>query len=114
MLYDTHCHPNYTKQKDIKEILKSFKQENKEAFLNAVGTNFETIKDCINFAKDYDFIYASIWIHPSDIDLEANIGEVIKKLEEIYLENKQFIIWIWECWLDYHYLSKNLEKKKDK
>jgi len=112
MLYDTHCHPNYTKQKNIKQILKTFKQENKEGFLNAVWTNFDTIKDCIKFAKEYDFVFASIWIHPSDIDLDENIDDEIKKLETIYLENKQYIIWIWECWLDYHYLSKNIEEKE--
>jgi len=115
MLYDTHCHPNYTKQKDIKQILKSFKKENKEAFLNAVWTNFETIKDCIKLANENDFIFASIWIHPSDIDLNADIEKEIEKLEKIYLENKTKIIWIWECWLDYFHINENkIEKIKQK
>lgn len=112
MLYDTHCHPNYTKQKNIKEILESFKKENKEAFLNAVWTNFETISDCLKLSKQYDFIYVSIWIHPSDIDLNLDLEEQINKLEKIYLENSKYIIWIWECWLDYFHLSKNDEIRK--
>ena len=75
-------------------------------------TNFETIFDCIKLARENDFIFASIWIHPSDINLDLKINEQINKLENIYLENSKYIIWIWECWLDYFHLSKNQEIRK--
>lgn len=109
MLYDTHCHPNNTKQKDINQILETFKNENNEGFLNAVWTNFDTIKDCINLAKNNNFIFASIWIHPSDININLVLETEIKKLEKIYIENSEYIIWIWECWLDYFHLNENIE-----
>lgn len=114
MLYDTHCHPNYTKQKDISQIFKNFKEENNEAFLNAVWTNDSTNKECINLATNNNFIFASIWYHPSDITLESDLKQDIQKLEKIYLENKDNIIWIWECWLDYFNLNKNIDIKIQK
>lgn len=112
MLYDTHCHPNYIKQKDIKQILETFKKENTEGFLNAIWTNFKTISKCIKLAKENDFVFSSIWIHPSNIDINVNVEEIINKLEKIYLENKEYIIWIWECWLDYFHLDKDEKIKK--
>lgn len=118
MLYDTHCHPNYTKQKDISKILKSFKENHIEAFLNAVWTNSKTNQECIDLSKNNNFVFACIWYHPWDIDLKANMKQEIQKLENLYLENKDYIVWIWECWLDYFHLDKNisieLQKEKQK
>jgi Tat protein secretion system quality control protein TatD with DNase activity len=36
MLFDTHCHPNLSKDNNKIEIIKNFFEENKEGFLNFI------------------------------------------------------------------------------
>jgi Tat protein secretion system quality control protein TatD with DNase activity len=60
MLYDTHCHPNLAKQKNKDEIIKTFKRENPEGFLNIIGTNLETCEVVIKTATEYDFVFCSV------------------------------------------------------
>lgn len=113
MLYDTHCHPYLQKDKTKKDILKTFKTENPEGFLNSIWTNLETSLEAIQEARENNFVKASIWIHPCDIhwlDLEKSI----EKLENIYLENKDYIVAIWECGLDYYRLKAENDKKIQK
>ena len=103
MLYDTHCHPYLQKDKSKTDILKTFNDQNPEGFLNSIWTNLETSLEAIKEAKENNFVRASIWIHPSDVhwlNLEKSIGT----LEKLYLENKEYIVAIWECGLDYYRL----------
>ena len=115
MLYDTHCHIDLAKDKNWYEIIKTFKENNREGFLNIIWTNIKSSKNLIKTTKEFDFIYMSIWIHPSDINKYPSIEEAIQELEDLYLSNKEKIIWIWECWLDYFRIAKNnIEKEKNK
>jgi len=109
MLYDTHCHPYLAKIKDKNDIIKAFGEQNPIGFLNSIWTNLETSKEAINEARQYDFVKASIWIHPCDID-ELDLEKTIETLEKLYLENKDYIIAIWECWLDYYRLKAENDK----
>jgi len=104
MLYDTHCHPYLAKIKDKNNIIKAFREQNPTGFLNSIWTNLETSKEAITEAKKYDFVKASIWIHPCDID-ELDIEKTIETLEKLYLENRDYIVAIWECGLDYYRLK---------
>lgn len=112
MLYDTHCHIDLAKDKDRIKIIETFKKNNPEGFLNVIWTNIESSRNLIEFAKNYDYIFVSIWIHPSDINLYINFDYAILELENLYLENKEKIIWIWECWLDYFYINKEVADSK--
>lgn len=112
MLYDTHCHPYLQKDKSKESILKTFKKENPEGFLNSIWTNIKTSIEAINEAKKYNFVHSTIWIHPCDT-IWLNLIETINKLEQLYIENKQYIVWIWECWLDYHRLPPKIESTLD-
>ncbi|MDD3646560.1 MAG: TatD family hydrolase [Candidatus Gracilibacteria bacterium] len=119
MLYDTHCHPYLQKQKDKKQILETFNTKYPEGFLNSIGTNLETSVEAIEEAKKYSFIKASIGIHPCDIE-KLDLETTISKLEELYLENKDIVIAIGECGLDYYRLPPkiqshlSIQKIKDK
>lgn len=112
LLYDTHCHPNLSVKKDKNEIIKRFKIENKSAFLNCIGTDLKTSIDAINLAKTYDYVKASIWIHPCDIDW-LELEDTIDKLEKILIENKKYIVAIWETWLDYYRLWSIFKNEAD-
>ena len=110
MLYDTHCHPYLQKDKSKTDILKTFNEQNPEGFLNSIWTNLKTSLEAIKEAKENDFIRASIWIHPCDIrwlDLQKSINT----LEKLYLENKDYIVAIWECGLDYYRLKAENDEK---
>ena len=81
MLYDTHCHPYLQKDKSKTDILKTFNDQNPEGFLNSIWTNLETSLEAIKEAKENNFVRASIWIHPSDVNwlnLEKSIGTLEK------------------------------------
>ncbi len=103
MIYDTHCHPYLAEKKSQENILQNFKES--WDFLNCIWIDVESSKKSIKIASKNDFVYASIWIHPSHTkDYINNLSNTIEELESLYLENKEDIIAIWECWLDYFYL----------
>lgn len=110
MLFDTHCHPNLSKIKDKDQIIKNFFEQNKEAFLNVIWTNLETNLDVLSISKNYNKVYCSIWIHPCDI-YNLDLEKSILQLENNILKNKEKIIAIWECWLDYYWLKVENDEK---
>lgn len=109
-MYDTHCHPYLQKQKNKEQILKTFITKYPEGFLNSIWTNLETSIEAIEEAKKYNFVKASIWIHPCDT-IWLNLDATISKLENLYLQHKEHIVAIWECWLDYYRLPPKIESK---
>lgn len=109
MLYDTHCHPNLAKNKDTKQIIEDFLEENPEGFLNVIWTNPETNSDILELASKYEKVYCSVWIHPCDI-ADLDLEESILGLEDNVLKNKEKIVAIWECGLDYYH---DKDKKKE-
>ncbi len=105
--FDTHSHYNIRPLNDSLE--KHFQTLNDEnIFVNVVGTNIEDSKIAIDIAKKYNNAIASIGIHPSEV---KSIND-LKTLEELYLNNKEYIKAIGECGLDYHYENINKEKQK--
>ena len=109
MLYDTHCHPNLAKNKNKIEIIDSFLEENPEGFLNIIWTNPETNLDVLELAKKNEKVFCSVWIHPCDI-YDLDLEKVILSLENNILKNKEKILAIWECRLDYYWLKPENDK----
>jgi len=120
MLYDTHCHPNLSKQKKGEDIIKNFRRENPKGFLNIIWNDIKSCEQVIKLAKKYDFVSCSVWIHPTDtIKDRNNIKEIVQKLEKYIIDDKKNIIAIWECWLDYYRINSlkkqfNLSEEKIK
>jgi TatD DNase family protein len=51
-------------------------------------------------------MYCSVWIHPTDtIEYRDDRNWTIKQLENYYLNNKEKVVAIWECWLDYYWID---------
>lgn len=107
-IIDTHCHPYLNKIKNKDDIINNFFSNEWEAMI-VIWTNIETNNDSLKLTKLHDRIYATIGIHPCDIE-NLEIEKTISKMEKTYNENKEKIVWIWECWLDYYWLVKDLEK----
>lgn len=107
-MIDTHCHPYMNSKKDEKAIINSFFSDGWKSMI-VIWTDLETSKKAIKMANENKNIYASIWVHPCDID-EIDLIETLKILEKLYLENKEKIVAIWEIWLDYYRIWKDAEK----
>ena len=114
MFIDTHCHPHLAKEKNTDDILSNFEKSG-WAFLVSIGTDYKTSIQCIELSQKYDFVIASIGIHPCDIEFNAKtishyatiweMSDLICKIEELYTKNKKHVVAIWECWLDYHWIE---------
>ena len=109
MLFDTHTHINlWNLPKREKEILENLQKNNVKYFCN-IWTDLNTSKKSIEIAKK-TWNFASIWIHPCDV-YEYDLEKTINSLEKMYLENKDVVVAIWECWLDYYWLKPENDKK---
>ncbi len=123
MLIDTHCHLNIMIKKDFDipltegdypraaEIVSAASAEGVTKILN-VGTSLIESINCIELAKRFQGVFASIGIHPND--LTEHWKDDLKKLSD-YLKNKdEFkIVAIGECGIDKHYLDYNLSRQQD-
>ena len=104
-IFDTHCHPHLNKEKNYEEIIKNF-FENEWKYMTIVWTNPYTNKEVINISKNYDWVFCSVWIHPCDV-YDLDLEKTILELENMILKNKEKIVAIWECGLDYYWIEKD-------
>ena len=106
-LVDTHCHITDDKyDEDRNEILKEI-EENLEFAVN-IGFDLESSKRSIDLADRYDFMYAVVGVHPTDIN--GYNDELEENLEKLALHPK--VVAIGEIGLDYHWMKDEKEKQK--
>lgn len=111
--FDTHTHTNYSPLSDeFHEIVVKLKEQ--EIGINIVGCNKETCELAIIQSKYSDNFYCSLAIHPNDINDWNNIEDMIDFLENLYLNNKNKVLCIGECGLDYYYNNDEETKQKQK
>lgn len=99
MLFDTHTHLNdesFDNDRDL--LLEKIRNSNVQLLVN-IGTNIKTSTESIELANKYDFIYATVGIHPHDV-INANDDDLEKIIT--LAENKK-VVAIGEIGLDYHY-----------
>ncbi len=106
-IIDTHCHPYLNKIKNKDDLINNFFSQNWEAMI-VIWTNLESNKQVLELTKKHSKIYATIGIHPCDIG-NLELDKTIEILEKTYIENKDKIVAIWECGLDYYWMYKDLE-----
>lgn len=99
MFFDTHTHLDDEKfDTDRDELIASFKDEGLTLAVN-IGANIKTSKNSIALAEKYDFIYASVGVHPNDTG-DMNDSD-LAQLEEMTKHPR--VVAIGEIGLDYHY-----------
>lgn len=110
MLFDSHAHLNNPQfDEDREELISSLKENKVDLVLN-VGADIKTSIESIELADKYDFIYASVGIHPHDVEnLEEN---TIETLRDLALKNKK-VVAIGEIGLDYFYENSPREIQKE-
>ena len=105
MIFDTHCHLNSKElYPRIDEVISDAQKIGVTKFL-VVGWNKESSLLAVKIAEQYDFIYAAIGFHPTDVfDVsEQDYDEVMRFV------NHPKVVAIGEIGLDYHWV-----KEKDK
>ena len=109
MLFDSHAHYNDERfLEDVFEVLDSM-QENNVAYIMNACSSVEEIPYILKLAEKYDFLYASVGVHPHEVSdmTEANVD----KLREYSRHPK--VKAIGEIGLDYYYDNspRDLQKK---
>ena len=105
MIFDTHCHLNSKElYPRIDDVINDALKVGVNKFL-VVGWNKESSLLAVKIAEQYDFIYAAIGFHPTDVfDVsEEDYQEVMSYV------NHPKVVAIGEIGLDYHWI-----KEKDK
>lgn len=109
-IFDTHCHPHLNKIKETEDTIRKFFEYGWK-YMIIIWTDIEKSKKALELANKYDWVFASIGIHPSDIE-GLDIDKTINKLKNMYMDNKEKIVAIWECWLDYYWMERNENTNK--
>ena len=105
--FDTHCHPQFPQYKnDREEVIR--RALDGGVFMIAVGTDLETSKQGIELAQKHKNIWATVGLHPNDIDYELRITNY----ELLLKENK--VVAVGEVGLDYYRTLEPEKQKKQK
>ena len=108
-LVDTHCHLDNEKfDEDRLEVIERIK-ENLEFCVN-IGYDLASSEKSLELAKEYDFIYAVIGVHPIDI---AEYDEEVEKELELLGKNPK-VVAIGEIGLDYHWMTEPKEIQQER
>ena len=109
MIFETHAHYDDEKFKEDREqLVSSLPEQNIKRVIN-VGADFAGCVDSVALAEKYDYIYAAIGIHPSNIEdaTEENLAWIKGKA------SWEKTVAIGEIGLDYYWDKDNKEQQKE-
>lgn len=109
MLFDTHAHlDDKAFDKDRDRVIKSIMNSDVSKVVNAAAS-VESSHKSIELADNFEFIYASVGIHPHEA--KSITDEDIRLIESLAQRRK--VVAIGEIGLDYYYdfAPKDLQKK---
>jgi TatD DNase family protein len=110
-IVDSHCHLDLLEKQNmsISEVILSAKQNNVK-ILQTICTKITEIEKILSYSKLYDFVYASVGIHPCNVDDQPKISadEIIK-----ICQKEPKIIGIGETGLDYYHESSLVKNQKN-
>ena len=109
MIFDSHAHYNDTKfNEDRDAIIKALGGENVK-YVMTVADSMDSLKKVLEIADKYEFIYASVGVHPEEVgDLTENDMETLKKYAKLSKVKA-----IGEIGLDYYWdsVERDVQKK---
>ena len=108
MLFDSHAHYNDTQfDGDRFEILDKMRENGIGYIVNAADS-MESIDKILPLCEKYDFMYASVGVHPEEVDTLTDAD--MQKLKDFSKHKK--VCAIGEIGLDYHYndVPKDVQK----
>jgi len=109
MIFDSHAHyDDEAFDKDREELLQGLRDNDVEFVVN-ISASIDTCNKTLGLIKDYDFIYGTIGVHPSETGELVNGDEL--RLKEWASNDK--IVAIGEIGLDYYYPEPARECQKN-
>ncbi len=97
MFIDTHCHLDFADfDNDRNEVIERSHREGIDCIIN-IGSSLKGSSDSVELSKIYDFIYATVGIHPHEADEFQQ--ETVHELETLARNGK--VVAIGEIGLDY-------------
>ena len=107
ILFDSHTHLTDEQYEGERDKIVENAKNNNVMYMIDVGYNEQTSKEAIEDALKYEGVYATVGLHPENID--ENNGSV--GFVEKYAANEK-VVAIGEIGLDYHYGGdKELQKE---
>ena len=102
MIFESHAHYEDRKfDSDRVELLSIMKKKNIGTIIN-VGTTIELSQASIDLAKEYDFIYAAVGVHPSDIECLEKDPAGLDQIRAMACEENK-VVAIGEIGLDFYW-----------
>jgi len=97
-LFDSHAHLQHEQfRKDRKKVIEDALQSGVSEIVN-VGYDLESSREAIKLAEEYDFMYATVGMHPHDASLLDK--DVLGEMEE--MADHERVVAIGEMGLDYY------------
>ena len=117
MIIDTHAHLNFLEfDNDREELIKKLIENNYQVI--NIGTNKESSKEWVSLSRGG--IYASVGLHPLNIQSNLKIKGEIEKKEDIFdydyykkLSQSKGVVAIGEAGLDYWYKPKGKARREE-
>ena len=108
---DCHSHPHDEKYKregvDVDKVLRDLELDGGATI--AIGTDYNLSVEALELAKKHENVWCTIGVHPADN--HAEIWD--EKFQKLFDENKNKIVGVGECGLDYYYFDKIKKEKPD-
>ena len=108
MIFDSHAHYNDSKfDEDRDEVLKGIQESNVRYIMN-VADSMKSLKKVLDIAGKYDFVYASVGVHPEEVtDLSQKDMDILMEYTKLPKVKA-----IGEIGLDYYWgdVEKSLQK----
>lgn len=109
MWTDTHAHPFANAfSKDREEVIKRAREAGVSRMI-VVGFNHETNRQAVRLAEQYDFMWATLGVHPCDC--EDLTDEEFKWIRETATHPR--VVALGEMGLDYHHMSSPKEVQQE-
>lgn len=99
MFFDSHAHFDDPRFNDDRDKLLSCMQKNGVSGIANIGADLKSSKSSVALAKKYDFVYATVGVHPHDAD--SMTDDVLSQIAALAREKK--VVAIGEIGLDYYY-----------
>lgn len=99
MIFESHAHYEDKRfDRDRERVIASLKDKGVGVVIN-VGSNIETSKACVELADEYDYIYAAVGVHPSEVEcLNEDAMAWLKKAASL-----KKVVAVGEIGLDYYW-----------
>lgn len=108
-LFDSHCHPYLSKEKQESEILHTIDSTKNPLYITSVWVDIPSSLHNQKLAQQFPFVIASAGIHPChSLHYSDTRESTLQELESII--KAWNILAIGECWLDYYRLPPHLEQ----